>query len=650
MGDNVNNKAYLACMPRKTAQMKWMETLKNRGYFDNFPVESIPVDDALGRVTAGNLHAFRSVPHYNSAAMDGIAVWAADTFGAGDRTPKVLTVIDHEQPFSPGGCYIVNTGNMLPAGTDAVIMVENVHFQEETAEIMAPATPWQHVRIIGEDIVHHEIVIPEMEEITPAAVGALLAAGLETVPVIARPVVHIIPTGTELVATQEALEPGKILDVNSHMLAAAVKQNGGVPVCEKIVADDYEALKQAVTKSLQSGDMVLVNAGTSAGTEDYTYKVLSEIGEVLIHGVATKPGKPVILAMCQGKPVIGIPGYPVSAMLVFDLFVKQALIRRGKLPEIKPPTVSASLARQLASDIGVEEYLRVSLGTVKNRRIIVPLSRGAGLISSLTRAHGMIKVEQGSAGLAAGEKVNVVLLNKGLLEHDNLLAIGSHDLALDVLGVHLRRKGNLSLSCANVGSMGGVMAIRNGEAHLAGIHILDEETGIYNIACVRKNLSGMKWKLIHLAMREQGLMVPKGNPKGITEIRHLAQPGITLVNRQRGAGTRMLLDYELKKFGLESSQITGYEKEVGTHMAVAATIIAGAADVGLGIRAAAKIMDLDFIPIAQEEYDLVVALEDQEDIVQLLIDILQSNQFRQEVEAMGGYDLKIAGKIIAQGD
>lgn len=646
----MKNKAYLSCMAREEAQKKWLEKLTASGYFNNLPIETLSVGEALGRITAGNLHAFRSVPHYNSAAMDGIAVWAADTFGAGDRAPKTLQVLAPGQPFDSGCCYMVNTGNRMPAGTDAVIMVEHVHFADGTAEILAPATPWQHVRIIGEDIVQHEIVVPEMEEVTPSAVGALLAAGIEMVPVVARPVVHVIPTGNELVATQQELMPGKILDVNSHMLAAAATQLGGLAVRHDIVRDDYEAIKSAIIDGLEQADMVLINAGTSAGTEDYTYKVLSELGEVLVHGVATKPGKPVILAICQGKPVIGIPGYPVSAMLVFDLFAKQVILQRGRKGNTQSRTVKASLARQLPSEVGVEEYLRVSLGTVQNRRIVVPLSRGAGLISSLTRAHGIIKVDQGSAGLSAGENINVTLINNRLAEQDNLLAIGSHDLALDILGVYLRRKGNLSLSCANVGSMGGVMAIRNGEAHLAGVHILDEKTGTYNIHIVRKYLSGMKWKLIHLGMREQGIMVKKGNPKGIKEIRDLAQDGISFVNRQRGAGTRMLLDYELKKLGIASSQITGYEKEVGTHMAVAATILAGAADAGLGIRAAAKIMDLDFIPIAQEQYDLIVALEEQNEIVAMLMEILQSSPFRQEVEAMGGYDLSNSGKMMAQGD
>lgn len=636
-------------MPRETAQTKWLDKLRDCGYFDEVPVENLPVDSAVGRVTATSLYARRSVPHYNSAAMDGIAVWAADTFGAGDRTPKLLQVLKAGQPFVPGSCYRVNTGNVLPAGTNAVIMVEQLHFRsEDQVEILAPATPWQHVRIIGEDIVKQELILPEQEEITPAAVGALLVAGIERVPVVAKPIVHIIPTGSELVSSQQELAPGKILDVNSHMLAAAVTQSGGIAVRRDIVPDDYQAIKKAITDSLAACDMVLINAGTSAGTEDYTYQVLEELGEVLVHGVAIKPGKPVILAICQGKPVVGLPGYPVSTMLTFDLFVRPVLVRRGKMRDVPWHTVRANLARQLPSEVGVEEYLRVSLGFVQGRQVAVPLSRGAGLISSLTRAHGILRVEEGSAGLPAGASVEVALLNEDVAERETLLAIGSHDLALDVLGVYLRRKGRVLLSCANVGSMGGIMAIRNGEAHLAGVHILDEKTGEYN-TCVGQYLAGKKWSLVHFAMREQGLMVRKGNPKGINVIGDLTRTGVVMVNRQRGAGTRMLLDYKLKQLGITGRDIAGYEKEVGTHMAVAATIAAGAADVGLGIRAAAEIMDLDFIPVAQEQYDLIVALDPDDKLFKLLISILQSDSFRQEVEVLGGYNLDAAGTILAQG-
>lgn len=527
-------------------------------------------------------------------------------------------------------------------------MVEQLHFHKDQVEILAPATPWQHVRIIGEDIVKQELILPELEEITPAAVGALLVAGLESVPVVARPVVHIIPTGSELVASQQELAPGKILDVNSHMLAAAVTQAGGIAFRRDIVPDEYQAIKNAITDSLDACDMVLINAGTSAGTEDYTCQVLEELGEVLVHGVAIKPGKPVILAICQGKPVVGLPGYPVSTMLTFDLFVQPVLVRRGKMRDVPRYTVMANLARQLPSEVGVEEYLRVSLGFVQGQQVAVPLSRGAGLISSLTRAHGILRVEQGSTGLPAGISREVALLNKDVVEQETLLAIGSHDLALDVLGVFLRRKGRVLLSCANVGSMGGIMAIRNGEAHLAGVHILDEKTGQYN-TCVGQYLAGKKWQLIHLTMREQGLMVKKGNPKEINGIGDLTRTGVVMVNRQRGAGTRMLLDYRLKQLSIAGRNIVGYEKEVGSHMAVAATIAAGAADVGLGIRAVAEMMDLDFIPVAQEQYDLISTLEPDGKLIKLLISILQSDPFRQEVEGLGGYNLKAAGTIIAQG-
>lgn len=635
-------------MPRETAQTKWLDKLKEYNYFDEVPVENLPVDNVAGRITASSLYARRSVPHYNSAAMDGIAVWAADTFGASDRTPKRLQVLPADTPFVPGSCYRVNTGNVLPAGTNAVIMVEQLHFHKDQVEILAPATPWQHVRIIGEDIVKQELILPELEEITPAAVGALLVAGLESVPVVARPVVHIIPTGSELVASQQELAPGKILDVNSHMLAAAVTQAGGIAFRRDIVPDEYQAIKNAITDSLDACDMVLINAGTSAGTEDYTCQVLEELGEVLVHGVAIKPGKPVILAICQGKPVVGLPGYPVSTMLTFDLFAQPVLVRRGKMRDVPRYTVMANLARQLPSEVGVEEYLRVSLGFVQGQQVAVPLSRGAGLISSLTRAHGILRVEQGSTGLPAGINREVALLNKDVVEQETLLAIGSHDLALDVLGVFLRRKGRVLLSCANVGSMGGIMAIRNGEAHLAGVHILDEKTGQYN-TCVGQYLAGKKWQLIHLTMREQGLMVKKGNPKEINGIGDLTRTGVVMVNRQRGAGTRMLLDYRLKQLSIAGRNIVGYEKEVGSHMAVAATIAAGAADVGLGIRAVAEMMDLDFIPVAQEQYDLISTLEPDGKLIKLLISILQSDPFRQEVEGLGGYNLNAAGTIIAQG-
>ncbi|MBM7866921.1 molybdopterin biosynthesis protein [Heliobacterium gestii] len=640
------NKAYLNCLQRDEAQALWRKRLSDSGYFEGLPAEPLPVTAALGRVTARTVYARQSVPHYNGSAMDGIAVYAPDTYGAQETAPERLTLLPAGAPFAPGGCYMVDTGDAMPDGTNAVIMIEDVHIAEGKAEIIAAAAPWQHVRIIGEDIVAGELVIPEHHVIAPVDIAALLAAGLDTVAVIKKPKVAVIPTGDEIVATRAELQPGAILDVNSHMLAAAVTEWGGEAVRKTIVSDRREAIQQAVVESLAESDMVIINAGTSAGREDYTAQVLSAIGEVLVHGVAIKPGKPVVLSLCQGKPVIGLPGYPVSAMLTAELFVRDVLLARQKLPPQAPPQMEAALAKTVASTIGMEEYVRVSIGDVQGRWIAAPLSRGAGMMSSLTKAQGIIRVDRGSAGLPAGLVLPVTLLRKHRPAR-TILAVGSHDLALELLGLFLRRRlDNISLSCANVGSMGGIMAIRNKEAHIAGIHLLDEPSGCYNIPFVKKYLPDRKGGLVHLAMREQGLIVRPGNPKGITGFGDLARPDLAYINRQRGSGTRMLLDYELNKAGIPAAAITGYDKEVGTHMAVAASVASGTVDTGLGVRASALALGLDFIPVAQEQYDLLLNFLPDDDCQPAIIDILQSAEFRREVESLGGYDLRDAGRVI----
>lgn len=643
------NRAYLNCHSRRQAQDLWREKLAAAGFFADPPAETVSVDAALGRVTAASVYAKISVPHYNGAAMDGIAVWAPDTFGAQETAPRRLTILSAAKPFQPGGCYMVDTGDPMPAGTNAVIMVEDIHSDGAAAEIIAAATPWQHVRVIGEDIVAQEMVVPEHRAVGPVDIAALLAAGLETVAVVKKPRVAIIPTGDELVATHRELAPGAILDVNSHMLAAAVTTWGGEPVRQPIVRDDAQAIKRAVFASLQTSDVVIINAGTSAGREDFTADVLGELGEVLVHGVAIKPGKPVVLAVCHGKPVIGLPGYPVSAMLTAELFVRDVLLARQKLPVPEPAPIDAALVKQVASTVGVEEYIRVSVGSIRGKTVAAPQARGAGLISSLTKAQGIIAVDEATTGLAAGSVVPVTPL--GIIRPaDTILAVGSHDMALDILGVHLRRRsGNLTLACANVGSMGGMMAIRNNEAHIAGIHLLDGATGLYNVSQVEKYLPGGNWRLVHMAMRQQGLIVPPGNPRGITGLPDLARPGFVFVNRQRGSGTRMLLDFRLAQAGIDPGDIAGYEKEVGTHMAVAATVAAGAADAGLGVQAAALALGLEFIPVAEEQYDLILNFAADDRRGQFIIDILRSDEFRREVEAMGGYDLQGSGRIIATG-
>ena len=640
---NVN--AYLQCLSHAEALQVWWDKLAQCGYFQSVPTEMVAVPEALNRVSARCIYAAHSVPHYNGAAMDGIAVQAQDTFGATETVPRKFKILAPNSPTLLQSCYIVDTGDLLPQGTNAVIMVEDVHHQDGFVEIIAAAAPWQHVRIIGEDIAAGEMVLPEHHVIAPADIAALMATGLTAIEVICRPRVAVIPTGTELVASWAELKPGNILDVNSHMLSAAIAGWGGLSERHSIVTDDYPALRQAVASSLSSHDMVVTNAGTSAGTEDFTSRIFAELGEVLVHGVAIKPGKPVILAICQGKPVIGLPGYPVSAMLTAELFLRDILFARQKRSLPAPRHLSAVVARQVYSQVGVEEHIRVSLGTVQGRNVAVPLGRGAGLISTLTKTQGIIRIPQEVAGLTAGATVNVTLLTDEPVGN-TLLAVGSHDLALDILAMFLRRRFGLTLSCANVGSMGGIMAIRNNEAHIAGVHILDTDSGEYNTTSTNKYLPDGTWRLVHLAMREQGLIVGSGNPKNIHTLQDLARPGIEFVNRQRGSGTRMLLDYQLKKLGLNAMNISGYDKEVGTHVAVSSMVADGVADVGLGIQAAAKAFQLEFIPVAQEQYDLLLNFLADDQRLSQVMDILQSADFRREVEVLGGYDLSNAGLTV----
>ena len=643
------NKAYLNCQTRRQAQDLWQKELEGAGFFAQPPVETVAVDEALGRVAAGCVYAVQSAPHYNSAAMDGIAVRASDTFGAQETAPLTLRILPLGDPFAPGHCYIVDTGDVMPPGTNAVIMIEDVHRSGAMAEITAAASPWQHVRIIGEDIVANELIIPEHQIISPVDIAALLAGGIETIKVLARPRVGIIPTGDEIVATRQELKPGAILDVNSHMLAAAVGEWGGTAHRHPIVKDDPAALEQALLAELAKSDLVLINAGTSAGTEDFTADVLGKLGRVLVHGVAIKPGKPVVLAICQGTPVVGLPGYPVSAMLTAELFVRDIVRERQKLPPAETRQISATVVKQVPSAVGVEEYVRVSVGNVQGKMVAAPLGRGAGMISSLTKAQGIISIEEAGLGLNAGALTPVRLLRESRPER-NILAVGSHDLALELLGVHIRRRrGDVSLSCTNVGSMGGILAIRSNEAHIAGIHMLDEATGQYNVPQAEKYLPQIAWRLVHLAMRQQGIMVAPGNPKAIKGLACLARPGVTFINRQRGSGTRMLLDFELKKLGIAGAQIDGYEKEVATHMTVAASVASGTIDAGLGVLAAARALGLEFLPVASEQYDVLMNFAPHDERMALIIQVLQSPAFRADVEALGGYDLSQAGKLIAVG-
>nr|MBF0222176.1 molybdopterin biosynthesis protein [Desulfobulbaceae bacterium] len=630
---------YVGNTSLKEALDKWRKALGEHGVFDKKTIE-IAVDDALGRVTAEGVFAKRSSPFYNAAAMDGIAVHCTDTIGASETTPVLLDT----SKFRP-----VNTGNAIPGSCNAVIMIEDVHMHATgEAEIIKSVTPWNHVRTIGEDIVVTELIVPEGHRIRPIDQGAMLGADVTKVKIRKKPTVMVIPTGSELVQPGKPVEPGNIVEFNSRILAGYAQEWGADAKRSDIVVDDPKRLKMAIASAVDEYDLVITNAGASAGTKDFTADILSDLGEVVVHGVNIKPGKPVILAIVKGKPVIGLPGYPVSAVLTMRLFVKDLLYTmQGLTPPVQPKT-EAVLSRPISSKLGVEEFVRVKLGLVGDKQMVTPISRGAGVVMSLVRADGILTVPAGSEGIGAGERVEVELLRQPEDIINTLVFIGSHDNILDVLANILHAAMPVTfLSSAHVGSLGGIMAIKRGDAHIAGTHLLDEDTGEYNIPFIQKYLPDLHLQLINLAYREQGLLVPRGNPKNISGISDLARNDIVFINRQRGAGTRILTDLNLKKAKISPESVQGYDREEYTHMNIASAVASGQVDTGMAIRAAAQALSLDFIPVAKERYDLIIPehLGKDPKIVQLFNVINHNQEFRRVVEGLGGYDLQDCGKV-----
>ncbi|MGM0688977.1 MAG: molybdopterin biosynthesis protein [Bacillota bacterium] len=597
------------------------------------------VADSLGRVTAEPVFALLSMPGYHAAAMDGIAVRAEKTFSASDQNPMKL------EPEN--GFQYINTGGPLPEGFDAVIKIEDIQVLDDNCvEILAPATPWQHTRAVGEDVVTGELIAPSRHRLRPPDLGVLLAAGITEVPLLARPKVSIIPSGSEVVKPDRERGKGTIPDFNSTVIASYLYEWGAEPVIKPIVPDDPVLIRDALAAALEESDLVIINAGSSAGEKDYTYPALEELGEVFLHGVATRPGKPTILGKVHNKPVIGLPGYPVSAYLSLEWFAQPLICRYLGLPTPQREKLEVILGRRIVSEIGVEEFVRMTVGHIGGRFIANPLARGAGVTMSLVKADGLLVIPVNLLGFEQDEAVHIELYRpKDELRH-NLLAAGSHDLIIDLLGTTLKeRDPKMSLSSAHLGSMGGIAAVGRGQAHLAGIHLFDPETKEYNRPYIKKLLPDQKIHLINLAYRMQGWIVPKGNPDGIEKVEQLADLKLSFINRQKGAGTRILFDYLLKEAGLSQNQIYGYEREEYTHLNVAAAVAAGTARIGLGILPAAKAFELDFVPLVEERYDLL--MDDtfyNSPEAKTLLEIIGDSNFQQLVESMGGYSMRDAGK------
>ncbi len=600
----------------------------------NLSWEEVDVLDSLNRITFEAVYALTSSPNYNAAAMDGIAVKSSDTKEATDINPVVL---EEKKDF-----VYINTGNPIEDPYDAVIMIEDViDIGDGKVKIIKSAYPWQNVRPIGEDIVATEMILPSRHKIRPIDIGALLSGGIEKIKVYKKPKVGIIPTGSEIVEKVSQLQVGKIIDSNSRVFQGLVLENGGIPNRYSPVEDDYDKLKEAILKGVGENDILIIGAGSSVGSKDYTVNILRELGEVVIHGIALKPGKPTILGIINDKPVIGIPGYPVSAYLVFETFVTPLILKFIGLEENQETFQQAIISKKITSSSKNRELIRVNLGYVKDKLIATPLSSGAGVTMSLVKADGIAVIPQSLEGVDAGDTVNVRTLKPLSQIRETLVSIGSHDIIMDIVADMMK------LTSGHVGSMGGILAMKRGECHIAPIHLLDMDTGEYNISYIKKYFKGQKMAVIKGVRRHQGFIVQKGNPKGIKDFSDLIRDDVIYVNRQRGAGTRILLDYHLNRENIDPSNIKGYDREMTTHLAVASAVKTGAATTGLGIYSAAKALDLDFIEVAYEDYDFLVAYDILEDLrVNRFIQILKSDEFKKRVSTLGGYGFEHTGEII----
>ena len=653
---------YLNKLSLKEAHDKFNKVLyKNKL---NLPIEGelIFAVDSLTRVTAEPVFAKISSPYFQSAAMDGIVVKAEITFGASESTPvKLKKNLDF---------YYINTGNIIPQGFNAVIKIEDINIVNkvisqnenqkrsffkkadrgisEEIEIYSAAFPGQHIRNIGEDIVANQLILSVNHKIRPVDIGGLLAGGIDKLLVRKKPRIGIIPTGDELIEPGEKIFPGKIIEYNSKVIKNMISEWGGEASIFNIVRDIPNDLISILKKVIQQSDIVVVLAGSSAGSKDFTSKIIQSLGEILVHGVTIMPGKPTILGIIDKIPVIGLPGYPVSMFISAEQFLKPLIFKKLGLQLENREMIKAAMAQKVVSRLGNEEFLRVRLGEIDEKIMAFPLPRGAGIINSLIEADAFIRIPSLKEGLDYQEEVNAELMHNLTNIKNNIIVTGSHDLILDVLKNELQRNiSDLNLVSFNVGSMGGLLALKQRKTHLATSHLLDPENGEYNFSYIKRILPHRELKVINLAYREQGIMVKKGNPKNIKSIDDLVKKDITFVNRQKGSGTRVLLDYLLKGKGYNPLRIKGYSREEYTHLMVASSVAEGNVDAGLGILSAAKAFYLDFIPITKERYDIIMSLEFYSNWkMKEILQIIRSENFQKKVLDLGGYDLTLSGKEI----
>ena len=603
--------------------------------------ERVPVADAAGRVCAELVTARLCSPAFDVSAMDGVAVVASSVEGASEVRPVRLKV--------PEQAVFVDTGNPIPNGFDAVVMVEYVVAREDSqVEIMASAVPGQHIRHAGEDVAVGDPIVAAGERITPCIQGLLLAGGHVSVPVRRKPVVHIVPTGGELVKPGEPLHKGQLIEYNSVVLSGLVRQWGGEPVPLEPVPDDEPALTATVIDALEKCDVLAINGGSSAGRGDIVPDVIAKMGELIVHGVNIAPGKPLAIGFVDGKPVLGVPGYPVSALVAFEQFVKplMAMLLGTRCPSRR--TVTARVRRKMPGKLGTEEFVRVRLAWIRGEIVASPMKRGAGLISSIAHADGIMRIPAPKEGIAEDETVEVELLRDEDDVRSSVVGCGSYDPLLGIIGGLLgKRMGTFRLVFTPTGGVAALVALGRGECHFAACHLLDADTGEYNVPHVKRYLGDAGAVIVKVALREIGLIIPKGNPHGLSSIGDLTRDDVQFVNRQAGSDMRAFIDAKLRAASVAPEKVNGYKHEVLSEAQAAGAIVSGEASVTIGSRLTADSFGLDFVPLARDQYDFVIPQDlIESDRVRELLEALQSAEFKESAGKLPGYDLSHAGEPI----
>ena len=599
-------------------------TLLSREFACTASYRQVPLEMANGCITACPIFARYSVPEIHLSAMDGIAVASADTKGASEQHPVTLERTAR-----------VNTGNVVPPEYDAVIMIEDVWEDCGKFTIRKAAAPWQHIRPAGEDLAESEMVMPTAHRIRAHELGALATYGITNLEVIAVRV-GLVPTGSELVSPGTRPKPGQVVESNSIMAKALLEEAGATCTRYPFVEDKPEKIRDAIVKAVEDNDIVIVSAGSSAGTKDFTADVIAGLGEVLVHGVAIKPGKPVIIGRINKKPVIGLPGYPLSALTVIREIILPLLRNYGLyIPD--PGSVTAHITTAIAKEVGSDEFVLCTLGMVGSRWVLSPQSKGAGVQMSAVRANAYIRIPRESEGFDTGSSLSAELMVPKSEAEGALLITGSHDPVIDYLADLIRPHG-VTLLSTHTGSMGGILTLKKDECHAAPTHLLSDD-GSYNIRYLKKYLFDTKADLLCIAERQQGIVSREG--LALCDLK-----GRQYINRQKGSGTRMLLDHELKNAGIDPGSIPGYNREVTTHIAVALAVKSMEADAGMCVYSAAKALNLPFVPVASERYELAFRKEHEDDPrLAALIDAVRSPAFREILEKLGGYETKETGII-----